>query len=199
MSNVVGDVTQLLCAIRSGDPSAEARLLEVVSLELRKIAANLLRRERKGHTLQPTALVNELYVQMLKNGQTNVNDRGHLFAMSARAMRRILVDYARASQTEKRGGKRQRIDIELAPLIATENLAEMLEIDQALTRLQALSTRQCRVVELRFFAGMDEEEIAEVLQVSSRTVKRDWRLAKAWLHAELSGMQALSLGAAGTR
>jgi len=187
MSSAAGDVTLLLTAIRAGDEAAEARLLEIVGAELRKIARNLLQGERKNHTLQPTALVNELYIQLLKTDQVVVNDRRHLFAISARAMRRILVDYARASNAEKRGGKLQQVDISLVPQIAEENLGDILEIDRALDRLRELDPRQCRVVELRFFSGMSDEEVAGFLQVSSRTVKRDWRMAKAWLHAELNG------------
>jgi RNA polymerase sigma factor (TIGR02999 family) len=182
-----GEVTQLLAAIRAGDEAAQGRLLELVLAELKRIARRLMSGERAGHTLQPTALVNELYVQLLAERLATINDRSHLFAAAAQAMRRILVDHARAVRSQKRGGERQRVELEFAPLFSEENLDEMLEMDRALARLEKLDSRQCRIVELRFFVGLSEEEIAETLGISVRTVKRDWRVAKAWLHAELSG------------
>lgn len=180
-------MTQLLAAIRAGDEAAQGRLLELVLAELKRIARRLMSGERAGHTLQPTALVNELYVQLLAERLATINDRSHLFAAAAQAMRRILVDHARAVRSQKRGGERQRVELEFAPLFSEENLDEMLEMDRALARLEKLDSRQCRIVELRFFVGLSEEEIAETLGISVRTVKRDWRVAKAWLHAELSG------------
>lgn len=182
-----GEVTQLLAAIRAGDEAAQGRLLELVLAELKRIARRLMSGERAGHTLQPTALVNELYVQLLAERLATINDRSHLFAAAAQAMRRILVDHARAVKSQKRGGEQQKVGLEFAPLFSEENLDEMLEMDRALARLEKLDSRQCRIVELRFFVGLSEEEIAETLGVSVRTVKRDWRVAKAWLHAELSG------------
>jgi RNA polymerase sigma factor (TIGR02999 family) len=182
-----GDVTKLLEAIRAGDATAEGRLLELVLVELKRIARRLMSAERAGHTLQPTALVNELWVQLLAERLASIQDRGHLFAVAAQAMRRILVDYARAVKSQKRGGERQRVDLEFAPVFSEENIEEIVEMDLALERLEKLDARQCRIVEMRFFVGLSEEEIAELMGISVRTVKRDWRVAKAWLHAELSG------------
>ena len=138
-----------------------------------------------NHTLQPTALVNELYVHLLAGNQTDVRDRGHFFALAAQAMRRVLVDHARGKQSQKRGGQEQRVDIEGVVLVTYGNIQQMVELDQALDRLEKLDARQCRVVELRFFAGMDEGQIARTLGISGRTVKRDWAMARAWLYGEL--------------
>ena len=180
-----GEVTELLFAIRAGDPRAGARLLDLVMVELRRMAARIMTREREGHTLRPTALVNELYLHLLSTNPPEIRDRAHFFALSAQAMRRILVDYARASKSQKRGGSWQRVDIDLISPAAVSSAQEVLELDQALEQLKKRDERQCLVVELRYFAGLGEEEIAEMLDISTRTVKRDWAMAKAWLHGEL--------------
>lgn len=185
MDDFSEDVTRYLSRIRAGDNEAKARLLQLVLAKLRRIAAHLMRGERPDHTLQPTALVNELYLQLLARDRMDVKDRSHFFALAVQAMRRILVDHARARRSQKRGGRQPRVDIDGIPLVTNENLQQMVELDEALTRLEKLDPRQCRVVELRFFAGLDEAEVARLLGVSDRTVKRDWAMAKAWLYGEL--------------
>jgi RNA polymerase sigma-70 factor (ECF subfamily) len=144
-----------------------------------------MRSERSDHTLQPTALVNELYLQLMTRERLDVRDRGHFFALAVQGMRRILVDHARSRRSKKRGGEQHRVEIEGLPLVTNENVQMIVELDEALTRLEKLDARQCRVVELRFFAGLEETEVARLLGVSDRTVKRDWALAKAWLFGEL--------------
>jgi len=185
MDNFSGDMKRYLSQMRAGDADAKTRLLQLVLVELRRMAERMMRSERMYHTLQPTALVNELYLHLLTGDKMDIRDRGHFFALAAQAMRRILVDHARARGSKKRGGRRQRVDIEEVLLITRENIERMVELDQALERLEKLDPRQCRVVELRFFAGLDEKEIARQLNVSDRTVKRDWAMAKAWLYGEL--------------
>jgi RNA polymerase sigma-70 factor (ECF subfamily) len=185
MDEFSGDVTRYLSRMRAGDPDAKTQLLQLVLAELRLMAARMMRSERTDHTLQPTALVNELYLQMFAGNQMDVRDRRHFFAVAAQAMRRILVDHARAKRSEKRGGKQQRVDLDGVPLITHEDIQRMVELDQALERLEKLDARQCRIVELRYLAGLDEQEIALLLGISERTVKRDWMAARAWLHSEL--------------
>jgi RNA polymerase sigma-70 factor (ECF subfamily) len=189
MDDFSGEVTRYLSRIRAGDADAKTRLLQLVLAELRRMAERMMRSERMNHTLQPTALVNELYLHLLTGNHMEVRDRGHFFALAAQAMRRILVDHARARRSQKRGGQQQRVDIEGVAIITGKNIQQMVELDQALERLEKLDARQCRVVELRFFAGLDEEEIARMLGVSDRTVKRDWAMAKAWLYGELQPMK----------
>jgi len=190
VSEFSGDVSRYLSRIRAGDSAAKTELLEVVLARLRQIAAQMMRSERADHTLQPTALVNELYLELLTRDQMDIKDRGHFFALAVQAMRRILVDHARAKRAHKRGGQQQRLDIECVPLVNVENVQLMVELDEALNRLEKLDPRQCRVVELRFFAGLDEAEVAHLLGVSDRTVKRDWAMAKAWLYGELRSGKA---------
>jgi len=180
-----GEVSLYLSQMRAGDRDARTQLLQLMLAELRGMAERIMRSERVNHTLQPTALVNELYVHLLTGAQMDVRDRGHFFALAAQAMRRILVDHARGRRSQKRGGQQQRVDIEGIALVTPGNLQQMLELDQALERLEQMNARQCRIVELRFFAGLDEEEIARLLAISDRTVRRDWAMAKAWLYGEL--------------
>ena len=184
-----GEITLLLANARSGDKAAEEKLATVVSDELRRIAARHMRRERPNHTLQPTALVNDAFVQLMAQDK-DWHNRAHFFAVASSIMHRILVDYARERNAAKRGGG--------VPALAIETVAfgqkqpqlkpfeEMLAIHEALSRLKELDERQFRVVEMKFFGGMSEEEIGAFLAVSARTVKREWSLARAWLHAELS-------------
>ena len=179
------DVTQLLLEFQAGSKAAEDRLLEVVYPKLRQIAKRYLRNERLGHTLQPTALVHEAYIQLAGRTEENWQNRSHFFAVAAQLMRRILVDYARSKKAKKRDGARQRIELADGLAITDDRLEEILFIDQALTRLAEFDERRCRVVELRFFAGMTEEEVAEILRIAPRTVKRDWTIAKAWLYGQL--------------
>jgi RNA polymerase sigma factor (TIGR02999 family) len=182
----VGHVTVLLRELRGGDKSAEARLLDLVYPELRKIARNFLRKERAGHTLQPTVLVNEAYLQLAAQQDKVWENRAHFYAVAAQLMRRLLVDYARQRNAAKREGRQQKVELTDAIAITDEGLNEILDIDEALRRLAEFDPRSSRVVVLRFFGGMTEAEIAEVLGIAERTVKRDWNVAKAWLHGELS-------------
>jgi RNA polymerase sigma factor (TIGR02999 family) len=146
-----------------------------------------MRGERDAHTLQTTALVNEAFLRLLGGPPVVWESRTHFFAVASTAMRRILVDYARNRDADKRGGEWQRVDLEEPAVVGRDDLAQVIAIDQALTRLASFDPRQARIVELRFFVGLTEEEIAEQLQLSPRTVKRDWRVARAWLQAELAG------------
>jgi RNA polymerase sigma-70 factor (ECF subfamily) len=181
-----GDITQLLDELRTGDKKAEARLLDVVYPELRRIAARHLSRERPGHTLAPTALVNEAYLQLAGQLDKNWHNRSHFYSVAAQLMRRILVDYARLRKADKREGGRQRVDLVDSLAITEEELDQVVLIDVALKKLSQFDERKSKVVELRFFGGLTEEEIAVVLQVTARTVKRDWNIAKAWLYGELN-------------
>ena len=185
MNDFSGDVTGCLSQIRAGDADARSRLLQLVLTQLRRMAERMMRAERFNHTLQPTALVNELYLDLLTRDRMDIRDRAHFFALAAQAMRRILVDYARARYRQKRGGEQQRVELESVVLDTRRDIQQMLELDQALDRLEKRDPRQCQIVELRFFAGLAEAEIAELLGISSRTVKRDWAMAKAWLYGEL--------------
>ena len=187
-----GDVTLLLRQVKAGDSAAESRLLELVYPQLRKIARQYLRRERTGHTLQPTALVNEAYMQLAGQMEKDWQNRSHFYAVAAQSMRRILVDYARQRNAAKRDGNRQRVELTDALAISGDRLDEILAIDEALKRLAEFDPRRSKVVEMRFFGGMTEDEAAEVLGVALRTVKRDWNVAKAWLHGELAAARASS-------
>jgi RNA polymerase sigma-70 factor, ECF subfamily len=181
-----GDVTTLLQQLREGDKSAEARLLDLIYPELRKIARAFLGKERAAHSLQPTILVNEAYLQLAAQRDKEWQNRSHFYAIAAQLMRRFLVDHARERNAEKRGGRRQKVELTDDLAIADENLDEILDIDEALRRLAEFDPRRCDVVVMRYFGGMTEAEIADVLQVAERTVKRDWNVAKAWLRGELS-------------
>jgi RNA polymerase sigma factor (TIGR02999 family) len=179
------DVSNLLRAWRGGDEAALDRLMPLVYDELRRLAHLYMRRERAEHTLQTTALVNEAYIRLVDANQVDWRDRAHFFAVSSNLMRRILVEFARARRRLKRGGNLKRISID-GDLIALPQPPTSLEIiDTALNALSSFDARKAKVVEMRFFGGLGTEEIAEVLKVSPDTVKRDWRLARAWLMKEL--------------
>jgi RNA polymerase sigma-70 factor (ECF subfamily) len=178
-----GDITQLLGLLTKGDRTAEARLIPLVYDELRRLAQSMIRSERPDHTLQATALVHEVYLRLAGDAKVSWHDRAHFFAVAARTMRHILVDHARGLNAAKRRGV--RIPLETALVYSAEQSAELLELDEALTRLAAWDERQSRIVELRFFSGLKEDEIAAVLGISIRTVKREWSMAKAWLYGEL--------------
>jgi RNA polymerase sigma-70 factor, ECF subfamily len=179
------DVTRMLREWRAGDPSAADRLLPVVYGELHRLAASYLRRERTGHTLQSTALVNEAWLKLADQSAPWQN-RAHFLGVAAQAMRRILVDHARRKSAQKRGGDGLRVT--LGDVAAKEsNEVDLVRLDVALEKLAALDERQARMVTMRFFAGLTVEETAEALGVSEKTVKRDWAAAKAWLHRELGG------------
>ncbi len=183
------DITQLLRAWGDGNQAALDRLMPLVYAQLRQAAHRYMARERRGHTLQTTALVNEVYVRLAKAREMRWQDRVHFFALSAQMMRRILTDYARARQYAKRGGGAQVVSLDEAPEVSPKPRADLLALDDALKRLAAVDERKSRVVELRYFGGLSVEETGEVLKVSPETVMRDWKLAKAWLLRELCGEQ----------
>jgi RNA polymerase sigma-70 factor, ECF subfamily len=181
-----GDVTQLLMEIRAGNREAEVKLIPLVYAELRRLAAHYFRAERPDHTLQPTALVHEAYLRLTKIREVDWQSRSHFFATAATVMRRILVDHARARLANKRDGFRQAISLEEDVAISPARSSELVALDDALGKLTKLNARQSRIVELRFFGGLSEEETGTILGISSRTVKRDWRIAKAWLYNEIN-------------
>jgi RNA polymerase sigma-70 factor (ECF subfamily) len=168
--------------MRRGNQAAEAKLIPLIYKELRRLASHYLRRERPNHTLQPTALVHEAYLRLVKIKDVDWQDRSHFFAIAATVMRRILVDHARAQQAGKREGMRKAIDLDQAFVVSPTRSRELLALDEALNKLHQINARQSRIVELRFFVGLSEEETGAILGISSRTVKRDWRFAKAWLY-----------------
>ena len=180
------DITLLLSKITAGDREAQAKLISVVYDELHRLASHYMRQERPDHTLQPTALVHEAFLKLFEQQDTTWENRRHFFAVAAQVMRRILVDHARTRNAQKRGAGRQRVELESAIVWAEDRPRELLAIDEALTRLAEWDARQCQVVELRFFGGLSIDETAEILGVSARTIKRDWSMARAWLHGELS-------------
>jgi RNA polymerase sigma-70 factor (ECF subfamily) len=180
-----GEVTRLLGEVRAGSRAAEARLIPLVYSELRRLAAHYLRGERPDHTLQPTALVHEAYMRLTKIHKVDWQSRSHFFATAANVMRRILVDHARKQRADKRPNVRDAIDLEQVLVMSPGRSSELLALDEALERLKKFNERQSKIVELRFFGGMSEEEAGVILGVSVRTVKRDWRVAKAWLYGEM--------------
>jgi RNA polymerase sigma factor (TIGR02999 family) len=169
----------------SGDREALDKLIPIVYEELRRQAARYLQRERPGHTLQTTALVHEAYVRLIDQAGVRWQNRAHFFAIAAEMMRRILVDHARKRRAIKRGGDALKLTLNEALNASGERNLDLIAVDEALTKLAALDHQQARVVELRFFGGLDVEETAEVLSISTRTVKRDWRVAKSWIRREL--------------
>lgn len=186
MESTPGEVTQLLARLRQGDRAAEAKLVPLIYGELRRRAGNYLRGERPGHTLQPTALVHEAYLRLSELKEIDWQNSAHFFAIAAQMMRRILIDHARSHGSEKRGGGWYPVELETVSTGSGQDFDKLLALDEALERLSRLDARQARVVELKFFGGLTEDQAAIVLGVSTRTVKRDWRLAKAWLFRELS-------------
>lgn len=179
------DVTALLGEMAKGNPEAGPALIPLVYEELRRIAGACMRRERGDHTLQATVLVHEAYLKLLDQHSVDWQNRAHFFGIAAQVMRRVLIDYARGHIREKRGGGMTPIPLDEALVFSPERSDEFLELDRALDRLAANDPRLAKIVELRFFGGLTVEETAEVLRVSTVTVKRDWALAKAWLHGEL--------------
>ena len=176
------EVTELLVAWSEGDRAALDQLTPLVYEELHRLARNHMSRERQGHTLQTSALVNEAYLRLIDQKNVRWQNRAQFFSIASRLMRRILVDYARSHRYAKRGGDMRRVSLDEAAIVAQEPAAELVALDDALKSLAALDPRKCQVVELRFFGGMSVEESAEVLGVSVVTVMRDWSTAKAWLH-----------------
>ena len=181
------EITQLLQAWRQGDEGALEKLTPQVYRELHRAAKRCMARERDGHTLQTTALINELYLRLSDLKLIDWQNRGHFFALCARQMRRILTDQARARQSHKRGSGAHPVLLDVALVVAPQASADLVAVDDALNQLAKVDERKSHVVEMRFFGGLSVEETAEVLKVSPETVMRDWRLAKAWLLRELSG------------
>jgi RNA polymerase sigma-70 factor (ECF subfamily) len=180
------EVTGILRDWSGGDARAPERLMPFVYDELRRLARAFLNRERGGHTLQPTALVNEAYLRLVDQTRVDWQSRAHFYGIASRMMRRVLIDHARARVTDKRGGATLRLSLEDVQAPAEQRAASLVALDEALARLAALDERKSRVVEMRFFGGMTDEEIAEALGVTTRTVLRDWKKARLWLYRELS-------------
>jgi RNA polymerase sigma-70 factor (ECF subfamily) len=178
--------TQLVQKLESGDPAAAEDLVPLVYTELRGLAAAFLRREGRGHTLQPTAMVHEAFMRLVDQTRVEWKGRAHFIAVAAQAMRRILVDHARAKKAAKRGGDRMRVTLQSDLAISPERDEDVLALNEALEKLQTVDERQARIVELRFFGGLTVREVAEVLDVSTRTVENDWTMVRAWLRRELS-------------
>lgn len=185
-----GEVTRWLIAGSGGDARALESLLPLVYEELHRQAVHFFNRERAGHTLQPTALVNEVYLRLINQNDVNWQNRAQFFGIAAQMMRRILVSHARARQAKKRGGAAERITLAEELATAPERDVNLLALDDALTRLESLDPQKSRMVELRFFSGLSVEETAEVMGVSPRTIDRQWQTAKAWLHREISAVKA---------
>jgi RNA polymerase sigma factor (TIGR02999 family) len=180
------EVSQLLQAWGQGDSNAFDALVAIVYDELRRMARRHMARQSPGHTLQTTALIHEAYMRLVDLKDVAWQDRSHFFAVAARAMRHVLVDYARSRRAAKRGGKLRLVSLDEAATICEERAAEVVALDDALENLAAFDSRKCQVVELRYFGGLSVDETAEVLGVSPETVARDWRIARTWLHRELS-------------
>jgi RNA polymerase sigma factor (TIGR02999 family) len=187
MAAVSQDITKLLRAWRAGDERALEVLVPQVEAELRRLARHYLRQERSGHTLQTTALVNEAYLKLIDWKSVQWQDRAHLLGVSAGLMRRILVDHARRNNYLKRGGGALKVSLDEGAAVSAEPPQDLLAIDTALNELTAMDPRKGQVVELRFFGGLSVKETSEVLQISERTVKREWNMARAWLYCNLTG------------
>jgi RNA polymerase sigma factor (TIGR02999 family) len=178
-------VTQLLTEWSHGEDAALAELTPLVYEELRRIAHRHMGGQRPGHTLQTTALVNEAYLRLTDQTNPNWQSRAHFFAVAARAMRQIVVDYARSQRSQKRGGGALKVELDEAAIVSPEQSKEIVDLHEALERLAALDSRKAQVVELKYFGGLNYDEMAEVLKISRVTVRRDWEFARAWLHTEL--------------
>src|SRR5438093_10912308 len=178
-------VTELLVQWSHGDDAALAELTPLVYEELRRVAHHHLSGQSRDYTLQTTALVNEAYLRLADQTNPRWQNRAHFFAVAARAMRQILVSYARSQQAQKRGGGALKIDLDEAALVSPEESKEIVDLHEALETLATLDSRKAQVVELKYFGGLNYDEMAEVLKISSITVRRDWRFAKAWLYTEL--------------
>lgn len=175
----------MLAAWNQGDRAALEELTLLVYQELRRLAHQYMQRQRPDHTLQTTALINEAYLRLAGQEQHNFADRSHFLAVAARAMRQILVDHAKASLRQKRGGGASVVSLDDVALVSPEPIQEIVDLNEALERLAALDSRKAQVVELRYFGGLEQDEIAEVLKISTMTVRRDWVFSRAWLHAQL--------------
>ncbi len=189
-SGAAVEITQLLKSLGKGDRTAEARLIELVHPELRAMAARMMRGEAPDHTLQPTALVNEAYLHLVSQKESDWKDRAHFFGVAAQVMRHILVDHARKQTAQKRGGRSVHFQLDDCLMVSKERLEDLLVLEEALEKLEHHDPRAIQVFVMRFFGGLSIDETAEVLQISSRTVKRDWNYGRAWLRTELSGKSA---------
>jgi RNA polymerase sigma-70 factor, ECF subfamily len=183
------DVTLILKEWSNGDPNAAERLMPFVYNELRRLARSFLAGERHEHTLQPTALVNEAYLRLVDQTRVNWQNRTHFYSIAASMMRRVLIDHARGHATEKRGGGAVHLSIDDLQLPIEQRAASLLALDEALDKLGQFDERKCKVVEMRFFGGLADEEIAQILDVTTRTVLRDWKTARLWLYRELTESQ----------
>jgi RNA polymerase sigma factor (TIGR02999 family) len=186
------DVTLLLKQLSNGNQDVLSELIPLVYDELRRLAAYHLRRERSNHTLQTTALVHEAYLRLVDQRHVDWKNRSHFFGVAAHLMRRILLMHARRIHAAKRGGRAARISLDEAVVFTREHSSELIFLDELLTRLAALDPQQARVVEFRFFGGLSVEETAELIGISTATVKRDWAMAKAWLAREMGGSRGSS-------
>lgn len=178
-------ITQLLLAWSEGEETAREELVPLVYAELHRLARRYMRRERRGHTLQTTALVNEAYLRLVGAKDLRLQNRAHFFALSANLMKNILVDFARSRRNLKHGGDGLQVSLDEDSVVSIEPSLQLIELDEALERLKKLNARQAEIIEMRYFGGLKEEEIAEVLRISLRTVQNDWRLARLWLYREL--------------
>jgi|SRR2546427_10051076 len=185
-SSLPQQVTQLLVAWSDGDQTARDELIPLVYEELHRLAHHYMNRERPGHTLQTSALVNEAFVKLVDQRDVRWQNRAHFFGIAAQMMRRILVDHARSRQSAKRGGDLRQVSLNEATIVSDQRAADVVALDEALKNLAAIDQRKSQIVELRYFGGLSTEETAEVLKVSPGTVNRDWTLAKAWLRREMT-------------
>ena len=186
----LSQLTLLLNRMRQGDPSAGDKAVALVYDELHRIAVREMRRERPGHALQATALINEVYVRLVTAGSLEIQNRSHFFAVASQQMRRILVDYARASNAQRRGAGATMVDLEALSLGSPERSIDVLLLDESLLELERLDPRAVRVVELRFFGGHTDKEVVDALGVSLATVRRDWEFARSWLFNRMRGQGA---------
>ena len=188
MKKSADDVTALLQAWTNGDKAALAKLADLVHAELKRLARWYMANERSDHTLETGALINEAFLHLIDLKHIKWQDRNHFYSMSARMMRRVLVDYARSRNYQKRGAGAHKVTLTKVAIVSNQRSAEFVALDEALERLASFDRRKSEVVELRFFGGLSEEEIAEILNVSRLTVVRDWKFAKAWLEREITGV-----------
>jgi RNA polymerase sigma factor (TIGR02999 family) len=193
MSNINShQITQLLIDWSKGNEFALEQLMPLVYEELRKMARRYMRRQPSGHTFQTTELIHEAYLKLARAEEQNWQNRAHFFGIASQAMRHILVDYARSKQSQKRGGLQQKITLDETAMVSSKRSDEIIALDDALQQLNQFDERKSRVVELKYFGGLTNEEIAEVLKMSPETVKRDWRFARTWLLRELTGKTEFS-------
>jgi RNA polymerase sigma factor (TIGR02999 family) len=186
----MAEVTELLVTYRGGNAGALDQLLPLVYDELHRIAQNSLRHERGGHTLQATALVNEAYLRLVEQRESNWQNRAHFLGIAARLMRRILLDYARRRHAQRRGGPQQKLTLDEALAVSNDNFSELIALDDALLHLAHIDPQQAQIAELHLFGGLTMKEIAEVLGCDEHVPPREWRMAKAWLHSNLSASSA---------